>query len=380
MSRPFSRRGFLTGAAAAVAGKALWPHAAHAQTIPPYAGTPTVALVSGNDRAHNILQALREIDDLIQPVLRTKTSVLIKPNVVVSNTPDLPACTHPDALRGILEYIAGSGFRGPVVIAEAGANYTTAGFATYGYPAVVNEYRGTSAFTSLGLIDLNEEGRYLLQPVVDENLHVQPIRVAARLFDPDAFIICAAVLKTHDRVVATMSVKNMAMGAPLHATNAEGWWTWSDKPKMHDTYRLANVNIHQMARELKRYWGVAVIDGFEGMEGNGPASGTAVPSRLAIASTDFLAADRVGVECMGINPDWVGYLNYAWKLGLGQYDLARINLAGGVSLASVKRTYRLHDQVGAELEWMDAFPNCNSRLVCSPHLPAPGDPGRAGRR
>jgi uncharacterized protein (DUF362 family) len=116
------------------------------------------------------------------------------------------------------------------------------------------------------------------------------------------------------------------------------------------------------------------------MEGNGPASGTAVPSRVAIASTDFLAADRVGVECMGINPDWVGYLNYAWKLGLGQYDLARINLAGGVGLGSVKRTYQLHDQVAAELEWMDAFPNCNSRFFGRPRLPAPFDPGRAGRR
>jgi uncharacterized protein (DUF362 family) len=349
-----------------LAGKALLPRAVHAQSIAPYAETPTVALVSGSDRAQNILNALRAIDDQIQPILRTRKSVLIKPNVVVSNTPEVPACTHADALRGILEYIAGSGFRGPGVIAEAGANYTTDGFQTYGYPAVVNAYRSSSAITSLDLIDLNEEGRYLLQPVVDANLHVQPIRAAARLFDPDAFIISAAVMKTHDRVVATMSVKNMAMGAPLHATNAEGWWTWSDKPKMHDTHRLANINIHQMAKELKRFWGVAVIDGYEGMEGNGPSSGTAVPSRVAIASTDFLGADRVGVECMGIDPAWVGYLNYAWKLGLGQYDLGKINLAGGATLASVKRTYRLHDQVADELEWMQPFPLCNSGVARGP--------------
>ena len=360
MSGLLSRRGFLWGSAAAVAGKALLPRAVRAQSLPPYAGTPTVALVSGNDRAQNILRALWAIDDQIQPILKTKKSVLIKPNVVVSDAPDVPACTHADALRGILEYIARAGFQGPVVIAEAGANYTTAGFRNYGYPAVVDEYSGSSAITSLDLIDLNEEGWYLIQQVVDANLHVQPIRVAARLFDPDAFIICAAVMKTHDRVVATMSVKNMAMGAPLHATNGEGWWTWSDKPKMHDTYRLANLNIYQMAKELKRYWGVAVIDGYEGMEGNGPASGTAVPSRVAIASTDFVAADRVGVECMGINPDWVGYLNYAWKLGLGQYDLGKINLVGGAALASVKRNYRLHDQVAGELEWMRPFPACSA--------------------
>lgn len=379
MSRRFSRRGFLWGSAAAVAGGALRPRAARAQSIAPYAETPTVALVSGSDRAQNVLNALRAIDDQIQPILRARKSVLIKPNVVVSDTPELPACTHADALRGILEYIAGSGFKGPVVIAEAGANYTTDGFQTYGYPAVVNQYKSSSAITSLDLIDLNEEGRYVVQQVVDANLHVQPIRVAARLFDPDAFIVSAAVMKTHDRVVATMSVKNIAMGAPLHATNAEGWWTWSDKPKMHDTYRLANINIHQMARELKRYWGVAVIDGYEGMEGNGPAWGTAVPSRVAIASTDFLAADRVGVECMGINPDWVGYLNYAWKLGLGQYDLAKINLTGGAALASVKRTYRLHDQVADELEWTRPFPLCNTGVVAGPRDPGGWYPGLGKR-
>lgn len=379
MSHLISRRGLLWGSAAAVAGRALWPQAAHAQYIPPYAGTPTVALVSGSNRAQNIRDALRAIDDQIQPILSTKRSVLIKPNVVASNAPDVPACTHADALRGILEYIAGSGFRGPVVIAEAGANYTTEGFQTYGYPAVVNEFRSSGGITSLGLIDLNEDGQYLIQQVVDANLHVQPIRVAARLFDPDAFIISAAVMKTHDRVVATMSVKNMAMGAPLHATSAEGWWTWSDKPKMHDTYRLANINIHQMARELKRYWGVAVIDGYEGMEGNGPTSGTAVASRVAIASTDFVAADRVGVECMGIDPAWVGYLNYAWKLGLGQYDLAKINLVGGVAPATVKKPYKLHDQVTEEMEWMQPFPLCNSSVIRGPRDPGVWYPG-FGRR
>jgi len=61
---------------------------------------------------------------------------------------------------------------------------------------------------------------------------------------------------------------------------------------------------------MQPYWGLAVIDGHEGMEGNGPVMGTPVASKLAIASTDFIAADRVAVECMGVDPNWVGYLRY----------------------------------------------------------------------
>jgi len=35
--------------------------------------------------------------------------------------------------------------------------------------------------------------------------------------------------------------------------------------------------------------------------------------RIAVASTDFLAADRVSLECMGIDASWPGYLNYAYQ-------------------------------------------------------------------
>ena len=95
----------------------------------------------------------------------------------------------------------------------------------------------------------------------------------------------------------------------------------------------------------------SLIDGYEGMEGNGPASGTPVPSRLAIASTDFIAADRIGVETMGIDAKWLGYLLFCWQSGLGQYDLEKIDIEGE-KIASVRRSYRLHNDIERELQWM----------------------------
>jgi len=105
------------------------------------------------------------------------------------------------------------------------------------------------------------------------------------------------------------------------------------------------------AQKLQPHWGLAVIDGFEGMEGNGPGAGTPVASHVAIASTDFIAADRVGLEVMGINPEWVGYLAYCGQAGLGQYDLAKIHVEGA-AIASVAKKYQLHPDVQKELEWM----------------------------
>jgi uncharacterized protein (DUF362 family) len=76
-----------------------------------------------------------------------------------------------------------------------------------------------------------------------------------------------------------------------------------------------------------------------------------VPSHIAIASTDYIAADRVGLEAMGINPDWVGYLRYCAQAGLGQYDLANIHVIGS-TIASVAKKYGLHPDIDRELQWM----------------------------
>lgn len=307
---------------------------------PPPAAASHVALVHGQDRRRNIHDALVAIDDQIRPVLRRKKYVVIKPNNV--STTNQLAATHADALNGILDYLEPR-FRGPVVIAESSAGDTLEGFDNFGYNRLATERHSQK----VSLIDLNREGRYETIPLIDYDLHTTPVRLAARVLDPDAFVICSAMLKTHNTVVATLSVKNMVLGSPLHSADR----SWNDKRKYHVGLRQTHYNMLVTAQKLQPNWGVAVIDGYEGMEGNGPSSGTPVPSRVAIASTDFIAADRVGLEAMGIDPRWVGYLNYCAQAGLGEFDLAKIEVVGP-SIASIQRKYELHKDIQHELEWM----------------------------
>jgi uncharacterized protein (DUF362 family) len=303
----------------------------------------TVSLVKGDERRKNITAALEAIDDQIRPRLAAKKYVVIKPNDVMPF--NQLAATHADALRGILDYLEPR-FKGPVVIAESSAGDTLSAFESFRYERVVKEYPGRQ----IRLVDLNAEPQYKTMPLLSGDLHVQPVRLAARLFDPDAFIICSAILKTHNVCVATLSIKNMCLGAPLHSLARQRPF-WSDKRKYHGGVRQTHYNIMLTAQLLAPFWGVAVIDGFEGMEGSGPASGTPVPSRLAIASTDFVAADRVAIETMGINPLWMATQQYCWQVGLGQYDLAKIDVRGE-AIASLRRTYRLHNDIDRELQWM----------------------------
>ena len=96
---------------------------------------------------------------------------------------------------------------------------------------------------------------------------------------------------------------------------------------------------------------LAIIDGFEGMEGNGPIGGTPVDHRVCVAGTDWLAADRVGIELMGIDFAKVGYLNYCSQAGLGETDLKRIEVVVEPIARHVK-TYKLANNVEQQLQWM----------------------------
>jgi uncharacterized protein (DUF362 family) len=318
-----------------------------------------VSLVQGDNRRKNIYNALVAIDDQIRPALNRKKYVLLKPNGLDPRR--LVAATHIDAVHGLLDYLAPR-FKSPVVIAEGGSGVTAQqAFEENGWRGMAAEHKPMD----VKLVLLNASQKYELATGIDYDLHLVPIRLMAQMLDPDAFLISSAVMKTHNMVVATLTIKNVVVGAALSPPpELKRPWTDSDKRKFHVGIRQGNYNLYAVTKRMMGNWGLGIVDGYEGMEGNGPSSGTPVPSRLALASTDFLAADRVGVECMGIDAGWPGYLNYCYQDGLGQWDLSKIDLVGA-KIADVQKKYRLHADVDRMLQWQgpmeDLPPNLGRR-------------------
>src|ERR1035437_183495 len=194
----FSRRTFfhLAGTIGAVASEGFrlsaqqqYPAAVPLAPIFPYASRSPVSLVKGDVRRKNVLDALLGVDREIRPAMARKKYVLIKINNV-SVTNQL-AATHVDAIRGILDYVAPR-FKGPVVIAEASARDTLEGFPNYKYAQVIPEFKAQK----IKLVDLNREKKYEVFAIVDRNIRPTPVRLAAQLMDPDAFVISSAMLKT----------------------------------------------------------------------------------------------------------------------------------------------------------------------------------------
>jgi uncharacterized protein (DUF362 family) len=220
------------------------------------------------------------------------------------------------------------------------------GFMNFKYDQLAREHRNRK----ITLLDLNQEGRYEILHVLNADLHPVPVRLAARLLDPEAFVISSAIIKTHNTVVATLGIKNMTLGAPLHQP-PKAAERWNDKRNYHGGVRQTHFDIYLTAQRMTPNWSLSVIDGYEGMEGNGPGGGTPVPSRCAIASTDFVAADQMTIEAISMNPEWPGYLRFCSKAGLGNYDLAQIDLVGN-KMDDVKLVYKLHNDIDRQLQWM----------------------------
>lgn len=353
MGSGISRRGFLTRAAGVAGASLAGPRWLCAETTTKATGRSLVALVHGEERRKSVAEALALIEDQILPVLRTKKYVVVKPNLVSTTQP--LAVTHADAINGILDFL-GPRWKGPVVIAESSAGNTWTAYEQFGYAKIAPEHPDRE----VKLVDLNTEGRYEELQILDDDIHLHPVRLAARLLDPEAYVICSTAMKTHNAVVATLSVKNMTLGAPLRSAPDSGE-RWNDKRRYHVGIRQMHYNILLTAQRMKPFWGATVIDGIEGMEGNGPSMGLPVPSRTVIASTDYVAADRVGVEAMGIDPSWVGYLGYCGQTGVGQYDLDRIDVRGA-TLADVQKKYQLHRDIERMLEWMGPLRDLPPRL------------------
>ena len=360
----FSRRRFfqLAGTIGAVASEGFrlsaqqqYPPPVPLAPIFPYASRSPVSLVKGDVRRKNVFDALVAVDKEVRPAMTRKKYVLIKINNV--STTNQLAATHVDAIRGILDYVAPR-FKGPVVIAEASSRDSMEGFENFKYAQVIPEFKAQR----IKILDLNREKKFQVFAIVDRNIRPTPVRLAAQLMDPDAFVISAAMLKTHNAVVATGSVKNMVLGAPLHSLAGETE-VFADKHLYHampadnprigvnDCHHAMVYNMAITALHMRPNWGVAVIDGFEGMEGDGPVNGTLIPMHIALAGPDYLAVDRVSLETMGIPAYAVGYMQYAAELGLGQFDLSKIDIRGEKP-ESVKKTFKLNQNANFQLDWL----------------------------
>jgi uncharacterized protein (DUF362 family) len=286
----------------------------------------TVAVSRGASRYEAVKKALEFIRDDIARSIKGKRRVLIKPNFV-SDSVQL-AATHVDVVKALLDTIAPL-TTGEIIIGEGSYGDTFKGYRNFGYMDLKSEY-------GVELLDLNSD-EYVEVNVFDEKFREFPIRISRTVYESD-YRISAAVMKTHDFVIATLSIKNMAVGSIVKPY----------KSRIHQGYPAINLNIYKIAKFIPVH--LAVVDGFKAMEGDGPVWGSEVPMGVALAGLDPVAVDAVSAYMMGFNPMDIGYIYYCHKFGLGDANIENIRVVGE-NIEVLKRKFKPHRTINRQLNW-----------------------------
>ncbi|MBT4482179.1 MAG: DUF362 domain-containing protein [Candidatus Latescibacteria bacterium] len=308
---------------------------------------------TGSDRRQVITNALIPLQSEVAKAISDK-QVIVKVNCGLVDPQYVDCSTHADEIRAILDFLEPIYDR-QILISEGTASKMSpiaSAYENYGYLPLQKEYN------NIKFIDANDQqtNRIFIRAAKQ---HPVAINVIAPYMDPNVYLISAARMKTHNCVVGTFSLKNVVMGSPQCRYWDKNSSDKSDKPKMHGGQGLPesgsgrdlSYNMFTLALAGVRP-DLAVIDGVQSIEGNGPWNGDVVDHGVVVASTDFVAADRLCTELIGIDPFYMKYLEWCGNAGMGNWNMSKINV-DGPNYKDYVIKYKLNKNVENQIAWID---------------------------
>jgi uncharacterized protein (DUF362 family)/Pyruvate/2-oxoacid:ferredoxin oxidoreductase delta subunit len=253
----------------------------------------------------NVHQAVERVFEIFPLTLEGK-KVLIKPNLLRLSEAAEGIVTNPAVLRAVVEKVETMAPSSIVV----GDN---PGMFSYG----ANE----ECFRKTGLMEA-AKGHYRNigndSEKVDFNPDFMPrVGVSRAALEADV-MISLPKFKTHGLTVVTGAIKN-----------SYGLLPGAQKARLHKAAGSPE-RFHEMLVDVFRLRvpDLFVVDAVVGMEGNGPACSDLRHIGLIIASDNAVALDAVIATMMGCEPGRLRFLQRAKEVGLGDYDLSRIDIIG----------------------------------------------------
>lgn len=306
-----------------------------------------VSVVKGNNRKENIRSALglmkKEIDESIRK--KEKDILFVKVNSLDSAIPK--ACTHPDAVEAVAEYFHDRFSR--IIVGDNSSCFMNGPNI---YAKVKNRFSEIE-FSNLKEFESNDIVFEMLNGNVSAKISSLP---------KEAYAISLALPKSHDNFIFTACSKNM-LGCVVENRVCVHGLKAHERLFLNNIVRAnapANRNLVKTIKAAKP--DLAVLDGFTGMEGEGPAMGNEVEMGIALASLDCITLDRIAARLCGFEK--VPYLDECVKQGIGSADSEIIKL-GFSDIADIARNFEQHPlakyQTMAELKTF--FPKVNSSLV-----------------
>jgi len=282
-----------------------------------------ISVVKGNNRKENIAKAIKLIEKDINKSIKNKKSkqLFIKINAIDSNFSI--ACTHIDALDAVLGVFYDKFDK--VIIGDNSFVFTKNKGGPY--RKILNKY------SNVKLSDLTEFDSKDIGFMIDKG------RMAwgkVSLLPKQAFTISLALPKTHDAFVYTGCLKNM-FGCVINGRGHLHAQSLLKRLFLNKYVKLNKIkwkNLIKVIEETKP--DLCILDGYEGMEGDGPLFGNKIDLRIAMCSLDGIALDRLASKICGFeNVPYLNMISY-------ESENTKIIKKGFNSIKDISRKFKPH--------------------------------------
>lgn len=253
----------------------------------------------------NIREAVERAFELF-PLKIEGRRVLVKPNVLRSSDAKEGIVTNPALLRAVVEKLE---------------TLKPASIIVGDNPGLFDYGANEECFRKTGLMEA-AKGYYQNIGNHSRAMEFNPefmatVSPSAAVMDSDIFISLPK-FKTHGLTVVTGAIKN-----------SYGILPGAQKARLHKAAGSPE-RFHELVVDVFRLRvpDLFIMDAVVGMEGNGPASPELREIGRVLASNNAVALDSVVATMMGCDPARLRFLRRAKELGLGEYEIEKIEIIG----------------------------------------------------
>lgn len=264
---------------------------------------PDLSIVTGKDYRSVVTHSIELLGGMEQFVRRGDT-VVIKPNIGWDRSPEQAANTHPMVVQGLIEMVLDSG-ASRVDLFDNTCNEKRRCYQNSGMTDMVKSFG--SKKVRLEHID----NRKFIPVNIERGKSLTNWEIYEKAITADVYIN-VPIAKHHGLSRLSLGLKN-SMGA-----------IGGNRGKLHHDLGQRLADLATVVSPT-----LTVIDATRILLRNGPQGGDVDDVRLldqVIASVDPVAADAYGATLFGMAPEDIDSTVAAHKMGLGQMDLARVNL------------------------------------------------------
>lgn len=260
---------------------------------------------------HDILQKQFEAAEINGSLVSGK-NVVIKPNLVMSKSPDHAATTHPAVVSAAARLLFEMGAENVTLAESWGGPYTET--------LIKNHYKGC------GMCDAANEAGFTLNTSAGAGEMRFPEGVKCRRFniiDPVReadVIVNISKLKTHSLTGMSAAVKNFFGTVP----GVEKFEMHARFPEIADFSEMI-CDLCSMLCSQKEV--ISICDGIIGMEGNGPTGGTPKKFGVLLTSRSPFCLDLAAESLLGLENS-VTTVNVSRSRGLCPQSADNITVVG----------------------------------------------------